>query len=406
MKGYLDISLACDGKKYVAKLYGDKIISEEANLEISRRDILRYRVNFFGRHIRLLTNDKWVRVDYLGAIIRWLDPLYTIRRFVVGCFVILPLLIVFILAGKKAATSAFFPLLGLAMVVSIVSGLLGRFFFKIIQQGRDYFYYKIFFLLLVVCLPAMYWYPFSVYIVAIASGIFLFFTLAHYLFQSAFNVYKYYLSLSWILLTIFLYFWIVTALKLVIDYQAYAAADPAVRESPDHSRVSAGDLTWVKPVDWKISRYYFLQTLLKRRQLLWQFSPLPVQLKISTPESGDIGWIASSSLAPAEVLKLMDTNLESQKNLLLADLLEKSQPAYESSKAGQIALRSFTYYDMIERKAGTIYTILVPVSGDVSVRTLAIAFKIPRGDSVNYYLDLIKDGLDVHPGRRARPLLQ
>jgi hypothetical protein len=395
MNSYIDISLIYRGKKYPAKLFGDKIVSELCNLNISRSDISKYKVNYFKRKILLYFNHNSVLVNYHDKLIRWFDPLFKIRLLIVGSFMALPVLTVFTIAGVNTGISRLLPLLLVSLGISLVSGSLASYFFRLARLSAEHLYIKIFFLLLIVCVPVMYWYPFSVYIMAGGAGLFGLFTFGQYIFTNSFNVYKYYLSLTWILLMIFLYFWIISILKLSMDYNMYKTSRGVIRESDDRSAYAYGNMIWEKPVDWKISQYNFLQTVVKRRDLLWQFSPLPVLQKISTPETHDFGWIAVSNQPPAETLVQMNQYLEMQKNLLPADLLEKSAPVEESSSIGQVAFQSFTYYDMIERKVSLINVLLIPVIDDLndhSQGTMIFAFKIPENASVNYYLDLIKSG--------------
>ncbi|MDH4262489.1 MAG: hypothetical protein OEV78_05515 [Spirochaetia bacterium] len=396
MNSYIDLFIMYKGVKYPAKLYGDKIVAQMCNIELARAGIDRYKVHFFKRKIQLFFNLENIIVDYHEVIIRWFDPLYKLRLLITGTFMVFPVFAMFVLAGLKGGISRLLPLLVISLGVSAISGLLAFYFFRLARLNKEFLYFKIFLVLLVVSVPIMYWNPFSVYIVAAGAGIFAFFTIAHYIFSNGFNVYKYYLSLTWILLMIFLYFWIVSIFKIAVDYNLYNSVKGVLSESNDQTTYSFGSITWEKPIDWKVTRYSFFQTILKRRYLLWQFSPLPVQEKISTPESDEFGWIAVSMQSPLEVLSQINKYLEVQKNLLPAELLEKSNPRQDLSMNGQAILQSFTYYDMIERKVSSIHLLLIPVSDEQQnnpLSTMIFAFKISQSASVNYYLDLIKSGI-------------
>ena len=385
MISFINIYVEFRGTKYPGKLYGDKIVSDECGLTLYKKDVIKYKIHYFKKLIHLFSEAGVYRVSYHNIIIRWFDPFYKVRFVIVSSFVFLPVIAVLIISGK----SMLFP----TLLFSFFLGLMAYYFFRIIHLESEYIYLKISILLMAICIPVMYWFPFTVYIFASAAGILFFLILLQLAFSRSINFSKYYLSLAWVLLIVFFYFWIITAVKIWAEFNMYKSNTGLILEKEDKSTYTYENILWQKPMDWKISRYSFWQNLLKQKNILWQFSPLPIQLKMATPEFPEFGWMAISSQTPAEVLNQVDSYLDVQKNFLLADILGKSIPITESSRFGTMILQSIDCYDMIEREVVSIHLFLVPVRLRDHQGTMVFTFKIPQGISLNYYLDIIRNGI-------------
>lgn len=389
MNSYIDIYLTCNGKRFPAKFYGDKIVSAEADCTIARKDILGYKINFISRKIYLncATIGENIFVTYHDLIVSWLDPLFKVRSWILGFIVVLPV----------AISSFFFgiSLLLPAVLFSVVTGLFAGYFFKIIQADKDDIYIQIILLMLFVCAPVMYWYPFSIYIFAGGISFILIFVLIQLVYPSTLNMRKYYFGMVWFLLILFLYFWLIAVFKLWGDYNIYRSAKGLISESRDGGEFAYQNIAWVKPVDWQISPYNFFTTLIARKSMLWQISPEAVQFKISTPDYPEFGWLAVSKSSPNEALLKMNAYLDTRKNILMADLLSKTEPVSESMKFGKMTLQSFTFYDMIERRVSSIHVVFISEQKNPESGTLIFAFKIPESASLNYYLDLVRGGIKL-----------
>jgi len=384
VESFIHIRIYIDGKTYPARLYGDKIVSENVGISLHKSQIVRIRVNYFKRVIFLIGDSRNIAVDYSSHIIQWIDPLRTVRYFFTALLVILPPFVSLVFMG----ISFILP----SLLISLFTGLLASYFFSILRQKTENTYFKLFALILFICLPVMYWYPFSVYFFAGTIGVLLVFFMLNYFFSETIKIHKYYLSLSWVLLVVFLNFWIFAGIKFWADYRIYSQAGSMLNISQKMDTLGFGDTLWEKPLDWNIFQYRFLYSFLNRRELLWQISPVPISARISNPENPDFGWIAVSNENPDIVLKKINVYLEIQKIILLAELLEKTSPVYYPGMRGSL-LQSFIYYDMISRKNIEIHMLLVPANHNDQTGCIIIAFTLPRGTSLNYYLDLFKKGL-------------
>jgi hypothetical protein len=382
VNSYIPVKIIINEHAYPARLYGDKIVSSDAGFILNRSDITTFKFDWLRQKIHLYNGNGHFVTNYNKIILSWFDPLFFIRLFTISIFVFSPL-VGGVVLSRSITSLAFIP-------VSIFSGLLGLCFFKITRPDAVHSVLKIFLLLLVVCLPVIYWNPYFVSVFVSAQTVIFVLFLTFLAYSKVFNTRKYFISISWLIILVFYYFWLISIFQTMALFQTFQKTRIPVELTKDNQTLVLKNTLWTKPLDWEIKPNNFIITIFQRRNLLWSFSPYPASHVISTDLLGDIGWVSYIPETPEVIFANITKQLLVQKKILLAEILENDIKKRFDIKGLKGIFESFSYYDMKERRLFKVLLIIRPDYGNKD--SVVFAIKIPASSSVNYYFDLVKDG--------------
>lgn len=390
MDSFTYIGLYAKGNQYSARLYGDKIISEQAGFTIHRSQITKYKIKYLKKLIEVFTGTQKFTLDYSPIIADWFDPLRTVRHTVIAIFALLPILFSAIMLNLKFMLPS--------VLFSVLSALLATLFFRLdrknlLEAPEASPFVRLFLFALLFCLPVMYWYPFTVYIFATAAAISIFLGTLNHFFSSAIKIKKYYFSLAWLVSLIFFYFWFIAILSFWSNFQTFYNKKGLLEISQTVDSLSCGDITWKKPEGWTAKPYHFFPNVLLRKPLIWQILPVPIQFGLSTLDDPNFGWVTASSAPPQNITLLINTYLEQQKKILPSKFIQGKDAQQIPFGKEEITHQYFLYYDIVLHKPVSINLLTVPLHYKNKTGSLVFAFNLPENVSLHFYLDLIKGGL-------------
>ncbi len=386
MKNYIAIYLIEEGKLFAGRLYGDRI-EIPSKVTIAREKITNQKIPWRGPITLQEGANQW-NFQRSKQIIDWLNPSYRLRRTVSFFLFAFSAIFMFFQLGWRQVP--------FILLYALASGALAYAFLSQLEKPLKTIFLRMFLLIAVICIPALYLFLFSwpfffFYVVAV----FLLFLTELFLGTKK-HFQKYYLGITWAALIIYLYFWTIWAVKISIDQKIPAEVTLSAETREYEQRLVSRASSWTVPTSWKTEKLTWSQTLIQKRNLAIQISPLSDTHAIHLPITRFAGWVGVSDKNIFDLHRNVMKYLEQQKDFLWAKLGETRPLFSQERQAGMPAilvlqLKFFDLASMSNKSVYLFYVMMPPAAGQES-DTWLFCLDLPPDSSPEYYLNAIVGG--------------
>lgn len=375
------------------RLYGDHILLRHNNKKVLRNEIIKYHIPWRGSVTITTRQERW-KIERNRDLLEWLNPAYPLK-------------------SKISATIAFsssallFAYLGLHQIphILIFSSLAGLTSFYL-QQTLDYPLKKtlkiIFLLTLFFALPTIYFFPFAwpifLFYLILLSLIFI----GETFFRQKETLQKYYIALTWTLITIFSFFWFSWSVKVTIDNKTATPSAGIIKIQDGQTRLQAGQNLWTPPPSWSLEETTWLHNITQRRNLIRQIAPLSNTAAIHLPIARFSGWVGVAHNSTAALHNKLMAYLQKQQKFLWAAYFN-TEPLYSAEAANglsSILVYKQNYFNLADMAPHTIFLFYIEDKTANQAMTWLFSLNLPENSSHEYYLSTILEGFQNSPTKR------
>lgn len=340
MRSYVDIEARLNDRKYLARLYGDRIEIPGLKLTLKPEDFSIRRVPVFAE-LKTRINSSGDKTLYLRGPVelrRWFDPFYKLRAIITAFIPVL-----FFLLSLWRPGPAYWPW---SAGFALLSALLTHVFFQIIRKPATDTYLKSGMIFLFLFLPVTYITVAVVPVVVLFASVFIiYFLIRKYLLKGALTL-RFYLLTFWLVLAVMLVSTFMASLRISLEWHAASSDKGALECEIENNICNFNGIQWQPFAGWRLDELTLTDILNARKPAAIRVLPFKMAAVIDLPDRENAGLVAESPFSGVNTFAHWEKFIEENMAFLWLVL----EDVYTGGSKFQGHIRIYTYFDALNVK--------------------------------------------------------